>query len=334
MRSLERRFERLLKQVQSLAKHCEQTPDRLREKLKQLLDLALIELEEGYQTLFKYQAQPEVPKESAGLSAVQPGIERAPIPAESEEVPDGAAGELEVLSAHDCEQRIESALDDLESGLEELANFAAIPEAADLQTILARLAKGIEASEGEVKEEPELKQQARHHAREQLLSFEICRMAPESAELKIAAVSAGDSPLEPESVCPLQVPATSREIRSQAPVAGKAQYLVNDVLLEASVVAGMSAALDGLPMISAAADKSVEMIATDSESDAGKTPTNLNGQESQAVKPSSPKDARASETVENISPLESISPDNLQAILSLKQELEELSAQFKQARAG
>jgi hypothetical protein len=45
---------------------------------------------------------------------------------------------------------------------------------------------------------------------------------------------------------------------------------------------------------------------------------------------SSPK-ARASEQSENANPLDSIAPDNLQAILSLKEELIQVSAKFKKS---
>jgi hypothetical protein len=331
--SLSCRFERLLKRIRFLASHCEQAPDPLRQDLKQFLDLAAIELEEGYQALVRYQGN--VPQSVASSDSL-PHPNASIQPAENPRVE--LASEvavnvpLVVAEVQDCEQRIDSALDQIEMSFDAMAQLAEIPEAADLTAILAKLESGGDAVDSDEFDRPV--KTSPSNTRERLLGFEVCRMegrpnrtssgipAEPMGLLNKPAISAFESNGQPElaQFATLEesnpLVSTDAEPPAEPPAEAELPHAI-----PAASPAPVSFLFESQFAPEATAEPEPVLETSAPESNPG---------EEHRSGSSSPK-ARASEQSENANPLDSIAPDNLQAILSLKEELIQVSAKFKKS---
>lgn len=329
--ALNSRFERLLKRVRLLSQHCNRVPNGLRQELKQFLDLAVIELEEGYQTLVSYQGS--VPLCDGSPSSLPHELSPRQV-SENEQVElerESVAADLQpVADSPDCDQRNDSALDPIELSFDTMAKLAEIPEAADLTAILARLENGGDASEADDFEKP--MEPLQSNTRERLLGFEVCRMetAPElaeclpetAAEVQLAdGLSLPPSPVElPEGVLPSGDDTGSSLPGNEQLVVDQSEASANEV--ESGQVASCSVESTVIEPAVPAAESAVEPAFSPA------SPQPVQGQT-----PTAPQ-KRPKEQVENVNPLDAIGAENLQAILALKEELEQVSAKFKKSDAG
>lgn len=332
LKELSSRYVRLLKRVRILAQHCEQTPDGLRQQLKQFLDLAVIELEEGYQALVRYQGN--VPLSAGNDGPVRnelcPRQKGTNLQVETEQeivVPNRRA----VADSHQCEQRIDSALEKIELSFDAMAKLAEIPEAADLTAILARLEIDDDAHDADDFEKPV--KTSPTNTRERLLGFEVCRMEarpkpadflpelpPETQpEEQLGAVP---GPAELSQVAPLSEPDV---IGNDLTGSGLLPIDPNEPNQEPS-----AACLFAFCSAESAGSESVDSAANPA---AEPNPPSVDAQPQQMHASNVPK-MRPSEQVENVNPLDSIGADNLQAILALKAELEQVSAKFRNSGAS
>lgn len=358
------RFERLLKRVRILAGHCEQAPENLRDSLKQFLDLAVIEMEEGFQALVSYQGRLSqsvtVPESESGkLSSEQP-VADSPIEPQATAL---ASVPPVVSENEDCEQGIEPTFDNIEMSFNTMARLAEIPEAADLNAILARLESGDDASDADEFRRPI--QDSPTNTREQLLGFDVCRMevrpnpaTPAAAEPQNLPQNLSQNLSQSRTNRALAAAdrADSHHISAAEVVftsAGDSHSAGDSLRYAAALSAGLPAEAGGFPIASGAygsreqvedgadvqpvlpvpaAEVNDAEVKGAAESLSGHSPIPSNLESPARQNPNSapsPSRGHASEQVEDVNPLESIAPENLEAILSLKEELILVSSKFK-----
>jgi hypothetical protein len=380
---LARRLDRLIKRVQLFSVSCLQAPEELRNNLKQLVDLALVELEEGGKALERFRSDSPETADPVSISLL-PSVESlagSPLqetPADSGEITEQAVPTSNEVLASD--ENLTGAspqsptlptLGQLDLSYDTMANLADIPEASDLNAILARLEA---TSANDTNNEQAAFEQAQRpkagesSTRERLLEFEVCRM--QAADQVASTCAEPESPAEPTMNSPSE--ATSNAVKrvvlklpkstatDQAPAPERSQWEgsqregaigtsetseLEDTSpeskpLESASCASTSVSASGPQVndhesgsVAAGVGPASLVPATAASSSPLSTSSDVTGR---APKKSSTIGAtgntgekKNADQRENANPLDSIRPDNLNAILSLKEELDQLLHEYK-----
>jgi hypothetical protein len=328
------RLERLIKGLQLFAGYCDLAPSEFRSEVKQFVDLAEIELREGLKAL---QTGPRGDSSSPASS-----VEECARPTLAETLPTPVADEVTDSTLVDTSSDPllsdpNSNLNSLGVSFDSMAQMAEVPEANDLEAILARLQSYGEALDSGDDEGRKVGTQPGRDAREMLLGFEVCRMdsdqsempAEPTAESELGELSGNQS--HPNTFCASN-DATSLTTQYTEVVHFAAESTATNSL------ESMKSAVDDL------ANLGSESLGSDlaPNADRNSVPTqdkseaHLSNSETVSGPQNNPNTARESksEQSENASPVNSIRPDNLLEINALKEELNSMLFQFKSPGAA
>jgi hypothetical protein len=316
------RLERLIKGLQLFAGYCELAPSEFRSEVKQFVDLAEIELREGLKAL-QSSAQDASSPSASSDAIVQPTLqETLPTPASDENTDptlvDTSSDPL--LSAPNTN------LDSLGMSFDSLAQMAQVPEANDLEAILARLQSYGEALDGGDVEKRKVGTQPSRDARELLLGFEVCRMDSDQSEVSLQPVAESQPSEVSGDWSNTKTFSSSSDATSLT-----TQYT------EAVQFTPESAASNSLSYENSVADDLANLVSEVQGSDSVAAEETSEAHQSKPETGSGPQNnpntARESksEQSENSSPVNSIRPDNLLEINALKEELNSMLSQYKSA---
>ncbi|MFM7562961.1 MAG: hypothetical protein ACKO81_08015 [Planctomycetota bacterium] len=326
---LSSRLERMIKGLQFFAGYCDLAPSEFRSEVKQFVDLAEIELREGLRALQSGKRGDSFPPDSAVEEALQPTL-AATVPAPTAE--EETAPTLVDTSSDPLLSNPNANLNSLGVSFDSMAQMAEVPEANDLEAILARLQSYGEALDTGDVEGRKVGTQPGRDAREMLLGFEVCRMDSDQAEPP-AQPNAESQPSEssgawsqPHTFCASNE-ATSLTTQftgvvQVAPESNAANGLESgrsptDDLANFDSEGHSSELVPG-------ADQSSSPTQDKSDADQSKSET---GSERQS-NPTTARESKSDQS-ENASPVNSIRPDNLLEINALKEELNSMLSQFK-----
>ena len=319
---LSARLKRLIKGLQLFEGYCELAPSEFRSEVKQFVDLAEIELREGLKALLRGAQGASSPPASSD-EVVPPTLqETSPTPASKEKkdstLVDTSSDPL--LSAPNTN------LNSLGMSFDSLAQMAQVPEANDLEAILARLQSYGEALDGGDVERRKVGTQPGRDARELLLGFEVCRMDSNESEASTQPVAPSQSSEASGNWSNTKTFSASNDATSlttrntEAVQFGPESAATNSLGNENSGADDLAnLGCEGQGSDSVAAEETSE--AHQSKPETGSGPQ------------SNPNTARESksEQSENSSPVNSIRPDNLLEINALKEELNSMLSQYKSA---
>lgn len=330
------RLERLCKGLQLFSRYCDQAPSEIRAAVKQYLDLAGIELADALRTLKSpietepADRQPAAQPTSQEVSQVEWAIQSTP------------SGEPSLTNRADCgieeqdpkqgfnDPLLEPAQNGSDVHFESLAEQAEVPEANDVEAILARLKISIENTEAGEASESASRKARPSDARELLLGFEVCKLSPtestpaQANSLHGEQAEAGSSEHSAPAAQGMNdesnswFPSVSAELRDEIGANELKPADVSNSLPE-----------DGQPSDESAGELSLQtgLQAT------ARFPQASTGAAEPMLAENRVNSNSAShlrhEQSENSNPLQSISPDNLKQILELKEELNELLASYK-----
>jgi hypothetical protein len=326
---LSARLERLIKGLQLFSGYCDLAAGEFRSEVKQFVDLAEIELREGLKAL---RTGPRIDSSSPASSPEEALVttlsETPPTPVSDED----AECTLVDTSSDPLLSNPNSKLSSLGVSFDSMAQLAEVPEANDLEAILARLQTYGEALDGGDVEGRKVGIKPGRDARAMLLGFEVCRMdsdqseppAQPTAESQLGELSGNQS--HPNTFC------TSNEATSLTTQYTEVVHFAAESTATNSLES-MKSAVDDL------ANLDSESLGSDLAPDADrnsvpaqdKSEAHLSKLETVSGPQNNPNTARESksEQPENASPVNSIRPDNLLEINALKEELNSMLSQFK-----
>lgn len=335
------RLERLIRALHLFAGHCDLAPPPFRSAVRQFIDLAEIELREGLKALPSSVDDPALTTATACLTSTVV-FEEAPAPSAPEE-PLPAIESCESGAAHALLETVEPSIDPLLSdsapqlnslglSFDSMAQMAEVPEANDLEAILARLKSYSEALDSADVEGRKTDTSPGRDARELLLGFEVCRMDSETAEAAVEPANAG------QTSAPIGEPSTdlSLAVSGDGYPSSPPAAPVGQSVPEATVTT-QPVSLETAETQHSAEECLHQNLDTAAEEDSASR-ENLVQQDTPPAKRepdsaarSNPNTARGSksEQAENSNPVNSISPENLLEINALKEELLAMMPRFK-----
>ena len=330
---LSARLDRLINGLRLFAGYCDFAPNEFRSEVKQFIDLAEIELREGLKALHSGRKESS-PFAGSLEETVLPTtlIESVPTPAIEEQLDSNATSAAVDSSSAPLLSAPNSNLNSPGMSFDSMAQMAEVPEANDLEAILARLQSYGEALDNGDVEGRNVGTQSGNDARELLLGFEVCRMDSDQSE----AVTQPDAQSDSNE-------AVGNWANTKSFAACNEATSLTTQYTEITQFASAPAPANSLGSQSPASEDSATTGSDtqDADSVAGEDPTSISTEgksESQQIKPltgsgtnHNSNSARESnrEHSENSSPVNLISPENLLEINALKDELNSMLSQFK-----
>jgi len=329
---LRARLESLLKGLRLFAGYCDLAPSPYRSEIKQFVDLAEIELDEGLRALQVTSKDSTAPSLLSDQSNTSSEIDLSIAKSGTADTDSSQESEKANHSSDSSPSFNNANLNPPGMSFDSMAQMAEVPEANDLEAILARLQSYGEALDNGEIEGRNVGTQTGRDARELLLGFEVCRMdsTPSDASPEQAAESqTGDANGDWSSTSAFAASSDATSITTQYTEVAKLEPDSSTAISSNSLTPGEynnSAADSANAGAGSAAD----------EDPASQTPPGEN--DSQNGKPgtgsganSNPNSSRESkrEQSENSNPVNSISPDNLLEINALKEELSAMLSQYK-----
>lgn len=328
------RLERLIKGLRHFAGYCDFAPDDLRSEVKQYVDLAEIELREGLKALHHGRhelSRPDALPEEATLTT---NNQQPPV-ASNENLVTQTTSDLVDTSSDPLLSNPSSNINSLGVSFDSMAKMAEVPVANDLEAILARLQSYSDALNNDEVEGQNVGTQPGRDARERLLGFEVCRMDELQAETPTGPATDGQPSAQAGDLSNNHSLASSNNATSFTTqyteiVEFNSESLAVDGVVshslgedDAASVANDTCATDstkGIQTVGVAQEETVSL----------QTPSEAGAREHKS--PNMSQDLKNHHS-ENSSPLNSISPDNLREINSLKEELNSMLSQFKSSDA-
>lgn len=338
---LRARLESLINGLRLFAAYCDLAPNPFRSEIKQFVDLAEIELSEGYKTLHNCTKSPS----TEGLTSEEVANSSSENPSSSEGLQQTTASfeadysqewETECTSSNSSPSLSNSELNPVGLSYDTMAQMAVVPEANDLDAILARLKSTCEATDSSDIESLTVGTQPGRDAREILLGFDVCRLDsnPSEASPEQAAES---QPVG--AICDL----ANKKVFAASSDATSITTLYTEVI---QLDSNLSTAISSVPLPTAEdSNSALEIGNLGTDSKPSENPSSETTQEENTLpeggletgsetyrNPNSSRESK-SEQSENSNPVNSISPDNLLEINALKEELDAMLSQFKSFNA-
>jgi hypothetical protein len=316
------RLKRLIRGLQLFEGYCGLAPNEFRSEVKQFVELAEIELRESLKALERGAQDASSPPASQD-EVVQPTLqETLPSPA-SDEKKDSTLVDTSsdpLLSAPNTN------LNSLGMSFDSLAEMAQVPEANDLEAILARLQSYGEALDAGDVERRKVGTPPGRDARELLLGFEVCRMDSDQTEASTQPLAQSQSSKSSGNWSNTKTSSASNHATS-----------LTTPYTEGVQLGPESAATNSLGNENSRADDlanlGCESQGSDSSTAEETSEAHRSNPETSSGPQNNPNTARESksEQSENSSPVNSIRPDNLLEINALKEELNLMLSQYKSA---
>lgn len=327
------RLERLIKGLQLFLGYYELAPSDFRSEVKQFIDLAEIELREGLKAL-QSGARVRSSAPSSLNDEVGGAIHNEPPTAPA--IADFTASKTDTALVDTSSDPLLSAqnsnLNSLGLNFDSMAQMAEVPEANDVEAILARLQSYGEALDHSDVEGRKVGKQPGRDARELILGFEVCRMDADPAEATTCSdteTQSGEASSENSNASRIAAANDATSLTTQFSA-------IVQVVPESAVSSGVvysNPVEDGSPD-SGGEGQGFDSVKTTNQTKGSteeKSELLASKPEIGSGKHSNPNTARESksEQGENSSPVNSISPDNLLEINALKDELNSMLSQFK-----